>query len=84
MIAARRREAPAGDSLPPASYAIYVVLTCVFYYVGLAYDNVPEVTLFVLFMGGLEAAFHAGRWWASLQCRSGSPRSRAPDDPSTA
>ncbi len=32
-------------------YVIYVVLTCVFYFVGLAYDNVSEVTLFVLFMG---------------------------------
>jgi hypothetical protein len=39
-------------------YAIYVVLTCVFYYVGLAYDNVPEVALFVLFMGGLEAVLY--------------------------
>ena len=37
-------------------YAIYVVLTCVFYYVGLAYDNVSEVTLFVLFMGGIDGA----------------------------
>jgi hypothetical protein len=44
-------------------YAIYVGLTCVFYFVGLAYDNVSEVTLFVLFMGGLEAAlYHIGRF----------------------
>jgi hypothetical protein len=43
------------------TYAIYVVLTCVFYYVGLAYDNVPEVALFVLFMGGIEATFHVTR-----------------------
>jgi hypothetical protein len=40
------------------TYAIYVVLTCVFYFVGLAYDNVPEVTLLILFMGGLEAVLH--------------------------
>jgi hypothetical protein len=33
-------------------------LTCVFYFVGLAYDNVPEVTLLILLMGGLEAALH--------------------------
>ncbi len=39
-------------------YAIYVVLTCVFYFVGLAYDNVSEVTLLVLFMGGLEAVLY--------------------------
>jgi len=40
------------------TYAIYVVLTCIFYFVGLAYDNVPEVTLLILFMGGLEAAWY--------------------------
>jgi hypothetical protein len=44
-------------------YAIYVGLTCVFYFVGLAYDNVSEVTLFVLFIGGLDAAYyHAQRF----------------------
>lgn len=42
-------------------YLIYVVMTCVFYFVGLAYDNVSQVTLFVLFMGGIEAMYHAGR-----------------------
>ena len=42
-------------------YAIYVVLTCVFYYVGLAYDNVSEVTLLVLFLGGLEAALYGSQ-----------------------
>jgi hypothetical protein len=41
------------------SYAIYVVLTCIFYFVGLAYDSVSEVTLFILFMGGIEAALYA-------------------------
>ena len=35
-------------------YAIYVVLTCVFYFVGLAYDNVSEVTMLVCFLGGIE------------------------------
>jgi hypothetical protein len=38
------------------TYVIYVVLTCVFYFVGLAYDNVSQVTLFVLMMGGCDAA----------------------------
>jgi hypothetical protein len=36
------------------AYAIYVVLTCLFYFVGLAYDNVSEVTLFVLFIGAID------------------------------
>ena len=40
-------------------FAIYVVLTCVFYFVGLAYDNVSEVTLFILFMGALDSAVSA-------------------------
>jgi hypothetical protein len=40
------------------TYVTYVVLTCIFYFVGLAYDNVPEATLLILFMGGLEAALH--------------------------
>ncbi len=49
-------------------YAIYVGLTCVFYFVGLAYDNVSEVTLFVLFMGGLEAAlYYIGRFVRTIQ-----------------
>ena len=43
------------------SYMIYVVLTCVFYYVGLAYDNVPEVALLTVFIGGIEATFFAVR-----------------------
>ena len=33
------------------TYVIYVVLTCIFYFVGLAYENVSEVTRFILFMG---------------------------------
>jgi hypothetical protein len=40
-------------------YTIYVVLTCVFYFVGLAYDNVSEVGMLVCFVGGLECC---GRW----------------------
>lgn len=35
-------------------YAIYVVLTCAFYYVGLDYDNVSEVTMLVCVIGGVE------------------------------
>jgi hypothetical protein len=41
------------------SYAIYVVLTSAFFYVGLAYSNVSEVTLLVLLVGGIEAALYA-------------------------
>jgi hypothetical protein len=56
------------------SYAIYVVLTCVFYYVGLAYDNVPEVTLLILFLGGIEAIWFAVRnGIAARVSRVGSP-----------
>jgi hypothetical protein len=36
-------------------YAIYVGLTCLFYFVSLAYDNVPQVLLFVLFLGLLDS-----------------------------
>jgi hypothetical protein len=36
-------------------YLIYVVLTSLFYFVGLAYDNVSQVALFVLFMGLLDS-----------------------------
>ena len=43
------------------TYLIYVVLTCLFYFVGLAYDNVPEVALLVLFLGGIEAVLHVTR-----------------------
>jgi hypothetical protein len=42
-------------------WAIYVVLTCLFYFVGLAYDNVSEVALFVVFMGGLAAILEMAR-----------------------
>jgi hypothetical protein len=37
------------------TYVIYVGLTCLFYFVGLAYDNVAQVTLFVLFTGLVDA-----------------------------
>ena len=43
------------------TYAIYVLMTSTFYYVGLAYDNVTQVTLLILFVGGLDAAWRAGR-----------------------
>ncbi len=43
------------------TYAIYVLLTSTIYYVGLAYDNVTQVTLLILFVGGLDAAWRAGR-----------------------
>ncbi len=39
-----------------ALFATYVGLTSLFYFVGLAYDNVSEVSLLVLLMGLLEAA----------------------------
>jgi hypothetical protein len=40
-------------------YAAYVGLTSAFYFVGLAYANVSEVTLFVLFMGAIDALVFA-------------------------
>jgi hypothetical protein len=36
-------------------YAIYVGLTSLFYFVGLAYDSVSQVALFVLMMGLLDS-----------------------------
>lgn len=48
-------------------YAIYVVLTCVFYYVGLAYDNVSEVTMLVCLLGGIECV---RRWTYADSARS--------------
>jgi hypothetical protein len=38
------------------TYAIYVGLTSVFYFVGLAYDSVSQVTLLVLCIGAIDAA----------------------------
>ncbi len=43
------------------THVIYVVLTCVFYFVSLAYESVSEVTLLILFVGGLEAVLYAGQ-----------------------
>jgi hypothetical protein len=43
-------------------YTIYVTLTCLFYFVGLAYDNVSEVSMLVCLLGGLECT---RRWIAS-------------------
>ena len=34
------------------------MLTCIFYFVGLAYDNVSQVTLFILFIGLLDMALY--------------------------
>jgi hypothetical protein len=59
-------------------YAIYVVLTCAFYFVGLAYDSVPEVALLVLLVGGAEAALAAalgGRRREGLDAVPGAGRS---------
>jgi hypothetical protein len=41
------------------TYLVYVVLTSVFYFVGLAYDNVSQVAMLVMFMGLFDAAFHS-------------------------
>jgi hypothetical protein len=38
---------------------VYVLITSLFYFVGLAYDNVSQVALFVLFLGGLDGARRA-------------------------
>ena len=46
------------------TYGIYVVLTCLFYFVGLAYDNVSQVTLFILFMGLFDSVLYYG--WRAL------------------
>jgi hypothetical protein len=43
------------------TYVIYVVLTCLFYFVGLAYENVSEVTLLVMFIGGLDSVLYLTR-----------------------
>jgi hypothetical protein len=42
-----------------AFFTTYVGLTSAFYFVGLAYDNVSQVSLFVLMMGLLEAVTNA-------------------------
>jgi hypothetical protein len=40
------------------THVIYVVLTSVFYFVGLAYENVSEVTRFILFMGAIDSLIY--------------------------
>ena len=40
------------------THVIYVVLTCAFYFVGLAYENVSEVTRFILFIGAIDSALY--------------------------
>jgi hypothetical protein len=40
------------------TFVIYVVLTCVLYFVGLAYENVSEVTRFILFVGAIDSALY--------------------------
>ena len=66
------------------TYVIYVVLTCLFYFVGLAYENVSEVTRFILFMGAIDSCLYAARralgagscgsrrltWRLTTRCRS--------------
>ena len=37
-------------------YVIYVILTCAFFFVAPLYDNVPETTLLVCVIGGIESA----------------------------
>ena len=60
-------------------YVIYVGLTSLFYFVGLAYDSVSQVALFVLMMGLLDSGAHlvgvvAGRG------REGTPARRGTSD----
>jgi hypothetical protein len=64
-------------------YLVYVFVTCLFYFVGLAYDNVSQVALLVLFIGGLGsvpgAASRLARRW-----RGAPPGSEEPPAPATA
>jgi hypothetical protein len=53
-------------------FAIYVLLTCVFYIVTVAYQGVVEVTLLTLFIGGLDAVLLYSS--EHLVTRMGSPR----------
>ncbi len=43
------------------THVIYVVLTCAFYFVGLAYESVSEVTRFILFLGAIDCALYVAR-----------------------
>jgi hypothetical protein len=40
------------------TFGIYVVLTCLFYFVGLAYESVSEATRFILFIGAIDSALY--------------------------
>ena len=66
------------------THVIYVVLTCLFYFVGLAYENVSEVTRFILFLGAIDCAMYVAAarsrrgvsrierltWRLTTRCRS--------------
>ncbi len=64
------------------THVIYVVLTCVFYFVGLAYESVSEVTRFILFMGAVDCAVsvaqHAVRRLPVLESPSVANRTGVP------
>jgi len=62
------------------TYVIYVCLTCLFYFVGLAYDNVPQVALFVMLMGGFDSLLHMGRRMLPLRTAVRSVRLQADRD----
>ncbi len=59
-------------------YLVYVTLTSVFYFVGLAYDNVSQVALFVLFMGLLDGTARTvgevARRWGETDRESDDPQ----------
>jgi hypothetical protein len=42
-------------------YVVYVTLTSLFFYVGMAYDNVSEVALFIGLIGAIDAAVYTWR-----------------------
>ncbi|HXB57602.1 MAG TPA: hypothetical protein VN461_22770 [Vicinamibacteria bacterium] len=64
------------------TYLVYVLVTCLFYFVGLAYDNVSQVALLVLFLGGLGsapgAASRLARRWRAARQGSDVPPAPAP------
>jgi hypothetical protein len=60
-------------------YVIYVALTSLFYFVGLAYDSVSQVALFVLMMGLLDSGADLVGVVASKR-RDSTPASREASD----
>jgi hypothetical protein len=54
MMLARGGDARVLGLLVLGMYAIYVTATCAFFFVGVAYDNVSQVMMFVALLGGLE------------------------------